>query len=157
MVYTRSKSYNLPSHLKSHVATVFYTDEIPTIITKHSKLIPNYDKISPNLDINLVTSAPTHTTVNYLNSFYQIPSNNGDVNMSQGVFETQNEYFSTADLTEFQQLSGVAVQAARVIGDYETKSCGTKSCTEGNLDIQVSVFTSITYLLIGILLILFLL
>ena len=89
-IYTRSKSLPiLPSHLKHHVSYIFCTNEIPSIVQKHSKLISNNSTTSPNLNFNanLLSEAPIHTTINYLNSYYEIPSNTGNVTMAQsGTF-----------------------------------------------------------------------
>jgi hypothetical protein len=72
---------------------------------------------------------------------YSIPSNLGSGSLTQSVFETSDAYFSPNDLTTFQQTFGLKVQAAEVIGGYDTSSCSTtagsgNNCFEANLDTQ---------------------
>ncbi len=84
------------------------------------------------------------TTVPYLQQFYQIDSKlRGDPQFNQSVFLTSTEYFSQSDLLEFQTQYSLTLQQAISIGG---RSLGftpcppvptaTKSCYEGNLDIQ---------------------
>ncbi len=84
------------------------------------------------------------TTVPYLQQFYQIDSAyKGDAQFNQSVFLTSTEYFSQSDLLEFQTQYSLTLQQAISIGG---RSLGftpcppvptaTKSCYEGNLDIQ---------------------
>lgn len=135
--YIRSNTYSLPSHIFPHVTVVFYTNEIPSIVNKHSKQMPHIHEVDVNPNIDILSGTAVHTTVSYLNSFYEIPFNEGSSQMSQAVFETNSEYFSTSDLLQFQQDFDLTVQPVRSAGYFETVSCDNgKSCTEGNLDIQ---------------------
>eukprot|EP01033_Poteriospumella_lacustris_P005244 gene5244-3749_t len=82
-----------------------------------------------------------YVTVAFLNQYYGISTNNGSSSYAQSVFETSTEYFAPTDLTLFQQHFQLHVQAAVSIGNHNTTSCpvsatNTKSCFEGNLDIQ---------------------
>lgn len=135
--YIRSNNYNLPSHISPHVTVVFYTNEIPSIVNKHSKQMSHIHEVNVNPNIDILSGSAVHTTVPYLNSFYEISSNDGSLYMSQAVFETSSEYFSSDDLFQFQQQFDLTVQPARSAGYFETESCNNgESCTEGNLDIQ---------------------
>ena len=62
----------------------------------------------------------------------------GDPYFTQTVFETQQQYYSDADLLTFQSKYDLTIQAVNNIGGFETSSCGTGSinCQEGNLDVQ---------------------
>lgn len=82
-----------------------------------------------------------YVTVAFLNSYYHVSNNTGNAAQSQSVFETSTQYFSTADLTDFQQRMNLRIQPAQSIGNHQTNSCpvtstATKDCYEGNLDIQ---------------------
>lgn len=81
----------------------------------------------------------SYTTINYLNSFYGIPSNIGSAATNQSVFETSNEYFSPQDLFLFQHFYSLTVQPAHTINGHSTFTCGSanQDCYEGNLDLQV--------------------
>lgn len=87
------------------------------------------------------TIAPQDVTISFLNNLYSITSNNASNTLSQSVFQTNEQYFSQQDLTFFQQLNGITVQAAELVGGYETSSCSLTTdsgndCFEANLDTQ---------------------
>ena len=87
------------------------------------------------------TIAPQDVTISFLNNLYSITSNNASNTLSQSVFQTNEQYFSQQDLTFFQQLNGITVQAAELVGGYETSSCSLTAdsgndCFEANLDTQ---------------------
>jgi len=77
------------------------------------------------------------TTISFLNKVYKIPSNIGNPNISQAVFETNNENFQQSDILKFQTKYGLTKQSASVYGTTPlTSGCNTNNCGEGSLDIQ---------------------
>lgn len=165
-VIHRALEYSIPTPLKSHIYAIFNTVQTPPrfspkyYVREHEAigqapfrsdilLLPeeaskylrsrtaNTDQISTE---GGVTRAG-YVTVAFLNQYYGISTNNGSSSYAQSVFETSTEYFAPTDLTLFQQHFQLHVQAAISIGNHNTTSCpvtatNTKSCFEGNLDIQ---------------------
>jgi len=77
------------------------------------------------------------TTVSFLNKIYKIPTNIGNNNITQAVFETNNENFQQSDILKFQTKYGLTRQTASVYGTTPlTSGCTTNNCGEGSLDIQ---------------------
>lgn len=80
------------------------------------------------------------TTPSLLNKIYKVGSNIGNASLSQSIFSTQEEYYSTTDLNLFQRTYGVKQQAAIARNGYSTAYCDptgvNPSCYEGNLDMQ---------------------
>lgn len=99
--------------------------------------------ISPQID-----SGATHngyTDVAFLKAYYQIFNTQANSSHRQAVFETNEEYFSTSDLSSFQSDNNLVQQSAIDVGGYSLTdaSCSLssnddpyRSCSEGNLDIQ---------------------
>lgn len=142
-VYMRSQEYSIPDTLAEHIECIFNTVQAPPLISKHYHVKDTTKKFKTNLrfnDFKPQSYYPPVVTVQFLNSFYGITSNIGNVNLNQSVFETANEYFSQSDLTQFQSSNGLTQQKAIDIGGFETSTCSTtgtgKDCFEGNLDIQ---------------------
>lgn len=160
----RAEAYYLPEHLTSHISAIFNTVQTPPAYSpKFYVQESDQEELGAlfRTDMLLVPAEAVHTlrgsrrpaatssgvtisgyvTVAFLNQYYQIPSNNGSSPYSQSVFETSTEYFAPSDLTKFQDYFQLYVQAAESIGNHATTSCPTtatasKSCDEGNLDIQ---------------------
>jgi subtilase family serine protease len=146
----RAEQYSLPEEVKPHLFAVFNTVQVPPVFK------PKYQKLSGNAEPKFKTSftvkpskhgknlrgkkSATDTnpsvTVQFLNEYYNITSNEGDATMSQSVFETAEESFSPTDLTLFQQTYGLPVQACEAPYGYSTNDCVTNDCSEGNLDVQ---------------------
>ena len=81
------------------------------------------------------------TNVSSLRSLYRIPNIQGSMNLTQSLFETNEEYYSPSDLEMFQRQYSLTVQAAIPIGGYTTETCSLQpgfenTCFEANLDIQ---------------------
>lgn len=84
---------------------------------------------------------PHDTDISSLRALYNIPNIQGSTNLTQSLFETNEEYYSPNDLETFQKHYSVTVQPAIPIGGYTTETCSLHSgqgntCFEANLDIQ---------------------
>lgn len=148
--HIRAIHYSLPEEMHAHVDAVFNTVQAPPVINKKyhrldadaptkSVFRPNLRYVREALDVasKEAGASGTVTTVAYLNAFYGITSNIGQSSLNQSVFETASEYFSQADLAQFQSTYSLTSQAAVDIGGFETSSCNNfRNCDEGNLDIQ---------------------
>ena len=92
--------------------------------------------------VRRTTSMSYHDTdIASLRALYNIPSIQGSTNLTQSLFETNEEYYSPIDLETFQKHYSVTVQPAIPIGGYTTETCSLQSgqgntCFEANLDIQ---------------------
>ena len=58
--------------------------------------VSSNSKTSPCANVEGIVTVP------FLNCYYQITGNAGNVSLSQSVMETMNQYFSPSDLTAFQ-------------------------------------------------------
>ena len=154
--YFRTSEYSVPEELNEHIAAVFNTVQVPPSLhrrIKRKSLKSSNSTTAEPFKTNLrvvpkkVSSSDTMkpagvygVNVDFLNYWYDIPSNVGDMSLSQAVFETSDEYFSPTDLTQYQTMNNIASQTAQVIGGHSTTTCSTngrgKDCYEGNLDIQ---------------------
>ena len=146
----RSEVLNLPTTIVGHVSTVFNTCQAMPVIRHNSQMrsadgtplskthliagdVPTH--LRSRLSRQLTTSASV--TVQYLNEYYQIPSNQGSTSLTQSVFETASQYFSASDLSAFQtNFSLPQEQPNSIHGFNETKCTSFDSCGEGNLDTQ---------------------
>ena len=133
--------------MSEHIDYIFNTVQLPPTVMGHqsSTLLPiEQSKITAlkrKSQTQTLTIAPQDVTISFLNNLYSITSNNGSNTLSQSVFQTNDQYFSPQDLTVFQQLNGVTLQAAELVGGYETSTCSLtadngNNCFEANLDTQ---------------------
>jgi len=142
-VMHRAEEYSLPEHVVPHLHTVFNTVQVPPVYRKkyYMKDMKFENKVTANLRKDVQATAP-QVTVAFLNEYYNMTGLDGNASMSQSVFETAEESFSPTDLTQFQQMYGLKVQAATAPYGFSTNNCqvGTATtgfdCYEGNLDVQ---------------------
>lgn len=154
--HIRTLQYSLPEEISSHISAVFNTVQVPPSLRRRAKRkmsrlnSTSEGSFKTNLRYVPQDYAPTTAadmkpliwgvSVNFLNALYEIPSNIGDANIKQAVFETADEYFSPTDLKQFQTNNGITAQAATSIGSHSTSACSLtgrgNDCWEGNLDIQ---------------------
>jgi tripeptidyl-peptidase-1 len=123
----RAEHYNLPAGKEELLSAVFNTVQFPA---ETAPLI-----VTPSTGLR----ATPLTTPDTLNSFYHITNNNGNGRGSQSVFESINQYYSPADLTQFQDKYSIPEDAVdEVIGGHEDDSkCKlANNCAEANLDVQ---------------------
>lgn len=142
-VMHRAVEYSLPEHVAPHLHTVFNTVQVPPVYRKkyYRPDVQFKNEVTTHLRDNAKTSYP-EVTVSFLNNYYGMNGLNGDASMSQSVFETGEESFSPTDLTQFQNMYGLKVQAATAPYGFSTNNCNTDDqgtgfdCGEGNLDVQ---------------------
>jgi subtilase family serine protease len=153
----RAMEYSLHSELADHVLCVFNVADVP-FIQKTSR-VEHSGPTAPELSRMAAASPsggvtlPGYVTPALLNKVYHIDSNIGSAEVSQGVYETNNEWFSPADLAAFQSFMGLPNQpvATNIGGHSSDAVCRLHPdlCDEGNFDLQylmgVSQVTPTTY------------
>jgi hypothetical protein len=138
----RTKRYTMPSELVGHVDTIFNTIQPIPVINKNLQMAEGspYRKDFRVMGDDQTLDNHQNVTIEYLASYYNIPTNIGDsgADWGQSVFETDEMSFSQADLTAFQNEFSLTVQAALDIGgfDIDQADCSFDTCGEGSLDIQ---------------------
>jgi hypothetical protein len=160
-VFQRATEYSIPVELKGDVFAIFNTVQTPpeyrpkyfvkedekhqlTPYRTNLRISQEMDTVPSSIGEDGVTPETSYNgkvTVQFLNSYYGIPSNIGSASISQSVFETTGEFFSTNDLSQFQDTYCLTVQPANEVGNHSLSSCpvvssNTVDCYEGNLDIQ---------------------
>ena len=170
--YHRSESYTIPTEIQDHVTTILKTSQFPLLPVHHGvtvSSIPKSNSTSTSCDEKTTTTTtsssshqhesnmrlegvcsvpnPCPTTIPQLNTIYGISNNLADSTLSQAVFQTNSETFSQTDLTNFQNRYSLKLQQASVLGTTSSNTCDPNYCSEGNLDIQVSIFINNLYYL----------
>lgn len=146
--------YALHSELARHILCVFNVVDVP-IYTGTSVSIDTGLTAAELADMTTTTSGgvmvPDFVTPALLNKFYNIDSNVGSTTVSQGVYETLEQWFSPLDLATFQAFMHLPDQpVATIIGGHSSdNACVEHNCEEGNFDVQymmaVSQVTPMTY------------
>lgn len=139
----RAMHYSLPMEIAEHVAAVFNTVQFPLEVADK---LPMKKKVEGEVGSGSATPA-------FLNSYYNIDSNTGSMKASQSLYESLGQYYSPADLTQFQNTYNLPKDAVdEVIGGHESDAqCldDANNCVEANLDVQyimaVSQKTPTTY------------
>ena len=147
--------YSLPVEIAAHVLGVFNVCDVPPPPRSGAKLVgrvpSNAELAAAKKNSSGGTIVPNLVTPALLNKVYRIDSNIGSSQVSQGVFEMDNEYYSPSDLSAFQSYMGLSQESVAVdIGGHEdNNACNISDCFEGNLDVQymmgVSQVTPTTY------------
>ena len=161
--FIRSMEYSLPIEIAAHVLGVFNVSDVPFPPQSRAKISTNKpteselaaawealasSSYSPSSEATIV---PNFVTPALLNQVYNITNNTGSLLVSQGIYETGEEWYSPADLTSFQSLMGLPQEAVAVDigGHQDDNACDIGDCYEGNLDTQylmaISQFTPTTY------------
>lgn len=128
----RALEYSLPVELVEHVSTVFNTVHLPP----RTPL-----RLSPVLKSENKPGKAGSINPALLNSYYHIITTNvGPSLASQSLFESLGQYYSPADLAQFEKEQGVPQQSvAYDIGGYESDDecvADPNNCGEANLDVQ---------------------
>lgn len=147
--YYRCEEYSVPENLDSHLKAVFNTAQAPPAYRKKYHRLQGNEEMPFKTSIHLRRRATDgknqrfslqssgRVTVAFLDSYYRISSNLANPILNQSVFETNDEYMSSNDLTQFQETYELTVQAAEDKNGHIAESCTSDmDCTEGNLDIQ---------------------
>ena len=171
-VYIRANEYSIPYSLQAHVTAIFNTVQIPPKLLKQNNYFIHKQQqqqhqnnnniyththitdteITANTHRKLSNTTKTEVTISFLNKLYNITSNIGDVTQTQAVFAMANEYYSTIDLTLFQEYYNLTQQPALHPYGFNTTYCNitqNQRCYEGNLNIQyimgISQYTKTLY------------
>jgi len=140
---SRANHYSLESEISEHVTAVFNTVQLPPQMNGK----PLYTRKA------LGAQAGSTITPAVLNSYYNITSNTGNNLASQAVFETIGQYYSPADLAQFEAAYNVPTGTVITdIGGFVSDAqcvSNANNCVEANLDVQyliaVSNVTPTTY------------
>ena len=151
----RCEEYSLPVEIAVHVEGVLNLADLPPVVHSNArrKSTPiSEEEVQPQYYSPYGTILPNYVTPGLLRKVYHIDSSKGSPFVSQGVYQTSNEYFSPSDLSAFQQFMAIPVESVAVVigGHVSTTGCDpSQSCSEGNLDVQylmgVSQGTPTTY------------
>jgi hypothetical protein len=146
----RAEQYSLPAEVKPHLFAVFNTVQVPPVFKPKYQRLTNSDAepsfktsftVKPSKDYKTLrgkksaTAVDGYVTVQFLNEFYDITSNEGDATMSQSVFATDGRGFSPTDLTLFQDYYSLPAQACEAPYGYSVEDCGYY-CYKGSVDVQ---------------------
>jgi subtilase family serine protease len=160
----RAETYTIPAAIQDYIMAVFNVVDPPHVLTpgatyrgvedvqfSHSSSSSSTRSISTQgissggRDVSRedgkngvsLQTPPLGATINFLNALYRVSSNIGSSNISQAVFQTSGEMYSPDDLSKFQSMYALTVQAAvDYTGDRKASQCTPALCSEGNLDIQ---------------------
>eukprot|EP00981_Chlorochromonas_danica_P001748 scaffold381_cov168-Ochromonas_danica.AAC.1 len=145
-VYHRCQHYSIPMELHDHIQTIFNTVQAPPIMLSSQPIHYHHTEQEDGGEggggggrsWQLTASSSKTVTISFLNNHYKITSNKGSSSLNQSVFQTNNEYYSPTDLTQFQSTYGLTKQSALSVGGHNISSCSIEgvSCYEGNLDLQ---------------------
>ena len=165
----RSLKYSVPSYLDHHVSSVLNAVEFPNSNHRHRQAIrkslesvkkekeKEKEKEKKNeVEVKSVAEDGEDTTMPYclnsadlagyvcpsvLNYIYDMRNNTGNGLTSQAVYESIGQTMSPTDLTKFQQLFDLPIEAiaADIGGHVSDNACVPNyggDCGEANLDIQ---------------------
>jgi tripeptidyl-peptidase I len=133
----RAEHYSVPKHLNKHIAAAFNTIQMPFSIWAQPILEPVTEDVMSSIRAH-VASGFIDPAV--LKAYYNIDSDVGNAHATQAVYETIGQYYSPADLRQFQDLFSLRPNtvAVDVGGHVSDTLCRTtpRKCVESNLDIQ---------------------
>jgi hypothetical protein len=143
--FVRAERYSIPLALNEHVASIFYTIQMPSRLSNRRHVVPIKDdfifhcKESENRNLKVISSG--YVTPALLKKAYSIDSTSLSVNATQGVFEAVGTEFSQTNLSYFLGNFSLPYQkVTTIIGGHNVSSadCSTNinNCAEGNLDVQ---------------------
>ncbi len=153
--FMRTEKYFLPIEIASHVNGVFATTDMPLPKKKtHMSSIAEQRVINEKLRANAYD--PTMLTAlefvypAVINTVYNITSNIGSSSVSQAIYASIDQEYSTVDLKNFLSYFNIPSDAVDDVTSHQTKYCPDgNDCAESNLDVQymmgVSQQTPMTY------------
>jgi subtilase family serine protease len=133
----RADQYSVPKQLDKHIAAAFNTIQMPFSIWAQPILEPVEDDVMGSIRAH-VASGFIDPAV--LKAYYNIDSDVGNAGATQAVYETIGQYYSPADLRQFQDMFSLRPRAVDIdVGGHASDLiCQTspRRCVESNLDIQ---------------------
>jgi len=135
-----AESYSMHPDVAPHVFHVFNVVDPPPVLHNKGRA-------------RRLASSGNAVTPSVIARLYKQSATSGHSAHSQSIFSTSDEYFSQADLLQFQQKHGLKSQEAISVGAHElaassASACSTPSaptsfdCFEGNLDVQYIMGTA---------------
>ena len=141
----RTEQYSIPMQLDPHVEYVFNTIDVLIQSSRNSKIQPLPEQKSKSKFNALgegATFAPLGSITPYrIKSYYNMSNDAGGNNYStQGIFSTNNRYYSDQDLLYFQQFFELPQRpvAVSIGGHMNHTKCliNYGNCAEPNLDLN---------------------
>lgn len=137
----RAEKYCIPRVLNSHIEGAFNVIDMPI------KAFGSVPKPSRLLEVDTLTGDPsTYTQPGYitpykLKSYYNMSNSaRGNKFSTQGIFATNDQYYSPNDITAFQRMFGLPIQSViKAVGDHGSdQKCieNVYNCVESNLDLE---------------------
>ena len=134
----RATDYSIPAELEEFVQSVYGTVQLPPRAAPKKALYSKAEAAALP-----ITGSVTPAV---LNSYYNIPSNTGNALGSQCLFESLDQSYSPADLSQFETTYDLAQDAVdTVIGEHEDDNVckrNPNNCAEANLDVQYLIAVS---------------
>ena len=139
----RAESYSLPITLESHVASAFNTIQMPMKIWAKPIVVPVEDTSANSIRAHAATGFIDPSVYKMR---YNIGGVQGNSQSTQLIYGTIGQYFSPADLTDFQRRFSQPLDAVDFdVGNHKSDSIcisSPSSCVEANLDLQYIMATS---------------
>lgn len=147
----RAEHMTLPSDLSSVVSAVFNLVDLPPVVVPATQLSGtphiHVDKDSSGESDESAANEFETTTINLINQYYHIPSNDGHGLGSQAIFASLEQAYSAADIRLFQEKYGLKKQnIAENIGQLPGSQDFCKflplQCCEASLDVEYMMGTA---------------
>eukprot|EP01041_Mallomonas_annulata_P007120 gene7120-14483_t len=149
----RAFYYTLPEVISEHISGVFSVVHLPLFHIKSASLATPI--LLTAQEALSGAASGSYITPSVLNSFYRIFSNTGSASMTQTIYSSISQYFSSTDLEAFQTLFNIPLEGVDADPNNRDSpsACVTdhNSCTESNLDVQYmtavaqNTYTTIIY------------
>jgi len=137
----KSANYSLPEALSQDVSSIFGILDFAFSGQSQPPPLRNKEEKGRQLRGATVSEEKLNSvTPEVLTKFYDMPTNQGSVKTSQGVFASLGQTFSQSDLAEFQRIFGLPPNpVAHILGGHMNNTVSLEkpaSCGEANLDVQ---------------------
>lgn len=113
----RCEEYSLPVEIAVHVEGVLNMADLPPVVHSNARRKStsiSEEEVRPQSNSPYGTILPNYVTPGLLHKVYHIDSSQGSPFVSQGVYQTSNEYFSPSDLSAFQQFMAIPIESVAV-------------------------------------------
>ena len=153
--FIRTEKYFLPVEIASHINGVFATTDMP-LPKKKIHMSSEADKKVINDKIRASAYDPTMLSTlefvypDVINTVYNVDSNIGSNSVSQAIYASIGQEYSTVDLKNFLSYFSIPSDSVDYVTSHQTKYCPDgNDCAESNLDVQymmgISQQTPMTY------------
>lgn len=132
----RAEHYSVPTDIHDYVDAVMNTVEMPILAHKKPKRSISDASVSDRRRLASQFAAGNNDP-NWLRFYYNMSDSRGSNLSTQAVFGNGLDYFSPADLADFQEIVvKQPLQAAISIGGHSSTDARVDDCGEGNLDLM---------------------